>query len=232
MLVHSTWLQAAGLAVAILGAWAFSVGLQFGGFVPESLDISSIDLIALRIAPSVTTGAIGLAAGAAGAFGLATKGPTSLIGVMIAAALIPAAATVGIAAGWNEPRIAAGSLLLLVLTMILINVGAYAMLWGFKYRPDEQGWLLEKGPSAQRLALVGTALLLLVAVTATGFASYQQIAFERTVNEEVQSTLDESDYESLELVAVQIQYAGTGPFGSPETVSLTVSRTDDGDPPK
>ena len=41
-----------------------------------------------------------IAAGSASAFGVTTKGPTSLIGVMIAAALIPAAGTVGIAVVW------------------------------------------------------------------------------------------------------------------------------------
>lgn len=232
MLVHSTWLQGAGLAVAVVGAWAFSVGLQFGGFVPATLDITSIDLIALRVAPTVFTVVVGLAAGAAGAYGLATKGPTSLIGVMIAAALIPAAATVGIAAAWNEPRIAIGSLLLLVLTMILINVSAFSVLWGFEYRPDEQGWLFEASATKQRLVLVGTAIALLAIVTFTGVASYEQIGFERTATQEVTGVIDDPEYESLQLVAVRIRYSGLDPFGSPQTITITVNHSADTDPPR
>lgn len=232
MLLHSIWLQGAGLAVAMLGAWAFSVGLQFSGFVPGTLDVTSIDTIVLRFAPGILTVTVGLAAGAAGAYGLATKGPTSLIGVMIAAALIPAAATVGIAAAWTEPRIAVGSLLLLVLTMVLINLGAFGVLWTFGYRPGERGWLVGSGPSGQQFAVVVTALALLAVVAGTGLASYQQIDFERTINEEVETILDDPEYESVELVAVRIQYGGPGSFGSPETITLTVSRTAGGEPPQ
>lgn len=232
MLRASVWIQAAGLLVAVAGAGAFGFALQVGGFVPSSLDITSIDLIALRLAPNVETLAIGLAAGAAGAFGLATKGPTSLIGVMIAAALIPAAATVGIAAAWGEYRIAVGSSVLLLLSMILINVGAYAVLRRFEYRPESSGWLLPPRRSARWAAIVGTALVVVVLVALVGVASVQQIGFERTINEEVRSTLESPEYGGVDPVSVRIQYRGPGPFGSPETVTVTASRTADGEPPQ
>lgn len=232
MVLNSIWLQGAGLTVAMLGAGVFSLVIQLGGFVPGTLDVTSIDLIALRIAPGALTVAVGVASGVAGAYGLATKGPTSLIGVMIAAALIPAAAATGIAAAWNEPRIAVGALLLLVLTMILINVGAAGTLWSFGYRPENRGWLVEAGPSKQQLALALTALALLGVVLFTGVASYQQLGVERTINEEVDTFFDDPEYDSLEPVAVRIQYAGFGSFASPETVTLTVGRTANGDPPQ
>lgn len=60
----------------------------------------------------------------------------------------------------------------------------------------------------------------------------QQIGFERTANEEIETYLDNPEYESLELVAVRVQYNGLGSFGSPETLTLTMSRTTDGDPPQ
>lgn len=228
MFLHSIWIQAAGLAVAIVGAGVFSYGLQLAGFFPRTLDITSIDLIALRVAPNLVTIAIGLAAGVAGAFGLTTKGPTSLIGVMIAAALIPAAATVGIAAAWNEYRVAVGSLLILVLTMILINTGSFAVLRRY-YSPDKEGWLFSSKSSRERAAVIGTALALVVLLAVVGVASYQQIVFERTVNMEIQDTFGE--YDDAEVVAVRIQYS-RGSFGSPETITVLASRTADGsDPP-
>lgn len=233
MLLHSIWIQAAGLAVAIVGATAFSYGLQVAGFFPVSLDVSTIDLIALRLAPNFVTIVIGLSAGAAGAYGLTTKGPTSLIGVMIAAALIPAAATTGIAAVWGEYRIAIGSLLLLLLTMVVINGGAFAVLWWLEYRPETEGWLLPSERSTRWFLVVGTALVLLVFVGFIGVATYQQIDFERTVTAEVDRAFDDSEYEDAVPVAIRIQYSGVGPFGAPETITITVSRTADGsDPPQ
>lgn len=231
MLLHSVWIQAAGITVAIVGAGAFSYGLQAAGFFPEPLGVTTIDLIALRVAPNLVTIAIGLAAGAAGAFGLTTKGPTSLIGMMIAA-LIPAAATVGIATAWNKYRIAVGSLLLLLLTMITINIGAFVVLWWLDYRPEQDKWLLPSRWSLRWILIVDTAVLLIASIGLVGAASYQQIAFEQTVNEVVHQIFDKSEYGSAEPVAVRIQYSGIGPFGSPETITITASRTADGsDPP-
>ena len=233
MLLNSIWIQATGLAAAIAGAIAFSYVLQFAGFFPATLEVSSIDLVALRVAPTFASLVVGVAAGAAGAYGLSTKGPTSLIGVMIAAALIPAAATVGIAAAWNEYRIALGALLLLLSTMVLINLGAFGVLWWMGYEPEMEGWLLPSERSTQWYLVAGTALVLLVSVGLIGVASYQQIAFERTVNTEVEQTLNDPEYANERPVTVRIQYSGIGPFASPETITVIVSRVANGsDPPR
>ncbi len=231
MLLDSIWLQSTGLVVAILGAWLFSAGLQATGFLPSTLDISSLSLIALRISPGLLTVFVGLASGAAGAYGVVTKGPTSLIGVMIAAALIPAAATVGIATAWGQLRIAAGSLLLLVLTVLLINLGAYVTLQRFPYGPDTSGWLFGAESRREVAVLSVTALLLVALVGVVGVVSYQQISFERTVNEEVQTTLDQPEYDSAQVVATRIQYGGPDAFTEPETITVVVSRPASGEPP-
>ncbi len=232
MLLGSLGLQVAGLAVAVAGAAGLSLLLRTGQFVPRTLDITAIELIALRLAPDPLTVVVVLAAGAAGAIGLATKGPTSVIGVMIAAALIPTAATTGIAVAWREPRIAVGSLLLLILTMILINVAAFAVLWGLEYRPSDEGWLFSSGPTARKQAAIVAAVALIAIVGLVGAASAQQVVFDRTVNAEIDAVFDDPDYEELDPVSVRVEYGGPGPFGEPETVTVTVSRTDDGDPPQ
>lgn len=230
MVVESVWIQGAGLVVAIAAA-AFGLALRASGFVPANLAVTGLDPIAVRIAPGLLSTAVALAAGAATAFGLATKGPTSLIGVMIAAALIPAAATVGIATAWVEPRVAVGSFLLLVLSTVLINVGAYAVLFWLGYRP-EAPWLRQ--PSAttrRRLAVFGTTVVVLALLVAVLAGSCQQVAYERTVNQEVEATLAAPAYAAVDPVAVRIEYAGVGPFASPEAVTVVASRTTDGGPP-
>lgn len=231
MLLHSVRIQALGLGSAIVAAALFSTVLQLGGVVPNTTDVSTIDLIAIRSAPGWFTVVIGVASGAAGAFALTTKGSTSLVGVMIAAALIPAAATTGIAAVWNELRLAVGALVLVVLTMILINASAFAVLWRFRYRPQRERWLIPSESSPWLMA-VTTGVVLIGLIAVTGAAFYQQSSFQGTVTHEVHATLDDPEYESLEPVVIQTQYSGPGPFGSPETITVVVSRTgtDDGPP--
>lgn len=230
MLLDSLRNQTLGFGVAILAATLFSAGLQFGGVVPNTLDVSTIDLIAIRSAPGWFTVVIGVASGGATVFALTTKGSTSLVGVMIAAALIPAAATIGIAVVWNELRLAVGSLVLLVLTTLLINASAFAVLWRFQYRPRRQGWLVPSSPRLW-LVVVTTGILLLVLIAFTGSVFYQQSSFEKTATNEVQSTLDAPEYASLEPVTVRTQYSGPGPFGSPETITVVVSRVAETDEP-
>ncbi len=230
MLRNSVALQVAGLATAMLGAAAFAYGVKAAGFVPAGLDVGSIELIALRVAPSLLTVVISLAAGAAAAFGIATKGPTSLIGVMIAAALVPAAATVGVAAVWNAPRIAAGSLALVGLTLVVVNVATLAVLRALGYGADGEWSVLPEG--ATRRALTAAGVLVLAALVAgVGVTTVQQVEYERVVDQQVEATLERPAYAGLEPISVRVQYAGVLPWGPNETVTVTLSRSGSGDPP-
>ena len=231
MLADSVRLQAVGLAVAIIAATGFSFGLRTSGFVPGGLDVTTLEPIAVRIAPGLLTLVVGVAAGVASAVGLVTKGPSSVIGVMIAAALIPAAATVGIAAAWVELRVAAGALLLLLLSAILINLGAGSTLALLGYRPEPGWWRLSSLPPRRRVVAVGSTLVVVALVVAVAAGSVQQLAYERTVNREVEAALAAPEHEGVEPVAVRIEYGGVGPFAAPETVTVTTSRTTDGEPP-
>ena len=231
MLVESVWLQVGGLGLAVVAAAAFGLGLRASGFVPGGLAVTALDSIAVRIAPGLLSVAVATAAGAASAFGLATKGPTSLIGVMIAAALIPAAAAAGVAAAWVEPRVAIGALLLLVVSTVLINASAYAVLRWLGYGPEDRWWRRPSVPTRRRIAVVVTALGVLLLVGATLAGSYQQLDYERTVNREVEAVLSAPEYGAVSPVAVRIEYAGTGPFATPETVTVVASLTGT-DPPQ
>jgi uncharacterized membrane protein len=176
---------------------------------------------------------VGLAAGSASAFALTTKGPTALIGVMIAAALIPAAATVGIATVWGFPVIAVGSLVLLIISVAGINLAAFATFWYLDYRPngfDRSLWNFEGTRQAAVVAL--SVLAILVFVGGAAVATYQQVTYERTVNREVSAVLDDRVYQNLTYVQTNTQYGFTGDFFEPETVTITVSRTSDREYPR
>lgn len=130
--------QALGLVVAVFGAALFGLGLKSTAFVPAALDLATTEQIGQRISPGLLSLAVGLCAGAAGVFGLATALPISLVGVMIAVALIPAAAATatGIGLAWGLPAIAAGALTLLLVNVVSINVTTVTVLWALGYRPE------------------------------------------------------------------------------------------------
>jgi len=60
----------------------------------------------------------------------------ALVGVMIAVALIPPAATTGLGLAYLEPNIAVSSFLLVILNLLCINLAALITLWFKGYRPE------------------------------------------------------------------------------------------------
>jgi len=233
MLLDSIWLQTVGLVVAVAGAALFAAVVFVGGVSPSTLDITSLELVGVRMSPGLLSAVVGVAAGAAGAFALTTKGPTALIGVMIAAALIPTAATTGLAVVWGEPLVAVGSLLQLVMTMVLINLGSFVVLVAMGYRPEQSGWLLASAPRRRKLAVVGTAIFLLVVAGTAAGATAQQVGIERTVTQEVDGVLSEPAYDDLESITINMEYAGTafGVDSEPPTVTVMLAYSGAGEPP-
>jgi uncharacterized hydrophobic protein (TIGR00341 family) len=228
MLRDSVRLQAVGIVVAVASALAFGYLLRAFSLVPRQLEITALGQISSRVAPTVLTLAVGLAAGSASAFGLSTKGPTSLIGVMIAAALIPAAATTGIAVVWGFPLVAVGSLILLVISLVTINVAAFATLRYLDYRPDGFDRKLWRPRTSTRTAAFAVAVLALVLVVGgAAVATYQQVTYERNVNRAVDSVLDDPAYADLTFVQSSVEYGFTGGLFAPESVTVTISRTTD-----
>ncbi|WP_415382232.1 TIGR00341 family protein [Halosimplex sp. TS25] len=227
MLIDSIHQQLIGLGMAVVAATVFSFLVKQFFAVPTTLDITSMQLVAGRLAPSILSTVIGLAAGAAGAYGLATKGSVSIVGVMIAAALIPVAAVSGVGIAWTQYIVALGALVLLVLTMIAVNVGGYLMLRYLGYRPDNVDEGLFERPSGRQALVVGaTALLVVGIVGAVGFGSYRHASFERAVNDATTDVLQQSGYDRLGITQVSTEYTSVGPFGDPSTVTIALSRTD------
>ena len=219
--------QAFGLSVAVLGAIAFAMAVRSLYFVPRTLGVLNLDLVSLRLAPSVLSVAVGLAAGSAAAYGLATKQTTSITGVMIAAALVPSAGATGIAVAWNRPSLAVGSLVLLLVNLISINLAGTATLWFLGYRRGETGPEWGFGNlSGRRLATaVVTVALIALLVLSVGYVTAQQLQYERGVNQAVSSVLQESAYDELAVVGLQSGF--TSPVVRTGTVTVTLSRTSD-----
>ncbi|WP_123539137.1 DUF389 domain-containing protein [Halosimplex salinum] len=227
MLVDSVHQQMLGLGVAVLAAVAFSYLAKEFFAVPTALDITAMNLVSGRVAPSLLSIVIGLASGAAGAYGLATKGSVTIVGVMIAAALIPTAAVTGIGVAWGQSVVAVGSIVLLVITMVAVNLGGYLMLRYLGYRPDEvDEGLFEIPTGRDAVVLAGTALLVAALVGTVAVGSYQHVSFERSVNDAATGVLQQSEYQNLGITDVSTEYTAVGPLGDPSLVTVVLSRTD------
>jgi uncharacterized hydrophobic protein (TIGR00341 family) len=225
MLLDSIHQQLTGLAVAIVGAIVLAFAMRQLQVIPPGLAVTNVDLVALRVSPSILAIVVGLAAGAAAAFGLATKGQVSLVGVMIAGALIPTAGAIGIGVAWGDLLVATGALLLLALTIIAINLGGLAMLWYLGYRPDRVDESLFEFDTARKAAVVGATLLVVAGVAVgSGVGFVQQSSFERSVNDATSDVLEGGEYSNLNITELNIELLGPGWLFGPPTVTVTVSR--------
>jgi uncharacterized hydrophobic protein (TIGR00271 family) len=220
---------ALGLLLAVATATAVGWLLQTGGFFPPALDVSTVEQVGSRVSPGVLSLALGLCAGAAAAFGVATDLPLSLVGVAIAAAVVPAAAAVGIGVVWGLPTVALGAATLLVVNTASIVLAGAATLWYLGYRPE--GWR----EAGLRSALGRRETVILLATTAVLFALFavpavamgEHVRVENSANAVVGETLEGEEYGDLTLRSVSAEFTGLGLLGGEREVSVVVSRPAD-----
>lgn len=93
---------------------------------------------------------LALASGAAAVLSLTSGLSTVLVGVMVAVALLPPAATLGLLTGGGRVTLAAGAALLLAVNVVCVNLAATLVFWTKGVKP--RTWL-EKRKARQSLAL-------------------------------------------------------------------------------
>lgn len=219
MLERGVRAQLISLSLAVIGSAVFGVTMQSIGSVSPVVHLETIAEVGERTSPGMLTLAVGIVAGCAGAVGLATALPVSIVGVMIAAALIPAAATVGIGIAWNAPSVAIGALILLVANLVAINTAGYLTLRTLGYRSEG-----DTDFSAVRRTAVAVVLVALVVLTGATFTL--QASFENEVNGAVNETLSEERYEELALIRTQTDFRFV-PGSEPPGITVIVGRPAD-----
>jgi uncharacterized hydrophobic protein (TIGR00341 family) len=215
--------QALGLALAIATATAFGLALKTAAFVPPSLNVDTVAQIAARISPGFLSIAVGVCAGAAGAFGLATAVPVSLVGVMIAAALIPAAAATGIGVAWGFPLVAVGAFVLLAANAVAINLAALGTFAFLGYRPD--GGV--RDVLASDPVVPAVLVVLVVSFAVLGASTARHATVENAVNDAVGDVLDRDAYDDLALVSVRVGFSPVTELTGEQQVTVVVSRPAD-----
>ena len=226
MFVEGVKLQAIGFAVAVASAAGFAAIARGIYLVPPGIDVLSIDQVEGRLRPDFLSLAVALGAGVAGALSLSTGVSTALVGVMIAVALIPPTAVIGVGIAWGLPRAVAGASILVLVNVVSINLSALAVLWYQGYRPDAFFRMEEaKAATVRRIAiLVGIVLLLSVVLGGITYTSYQQGTFEEGARTAVQQELASGDYQQLSLLSMNVRFDDSIPFPGPKRVVVTLGR--------
>lgn len=148
------------LAGLLLGfAVSVVVGLVFGANMGSG-ELSSRTVVGLDSA------ALALASGAAAALSIATGLSATLVGVMVAVALLPPAAATGLLLGAGDVELALRAGLLLLINVVSVNLAALLVFFFKGIRP--RTWLERR--SAKRSVYINAAVWLTLIVLLTGIA--------------------------------------------------------------
>ncbi|MDW7731148.1 MAG: TIGR00341 family protein [Methanolobus sp.] len=189
-------LQVTGLLAAIAVAAVIGFFVQNTILVPAGLDIRDIPQVAERTSPNFLSLFLALGSGLAGAISIMRGAGSALVGVAIAVALIPPAATSGLGIAWGLPGVALTAGVLVLVNLLAINVSALALFWLSGFRPTE-----EAAVGRARTAVIGRAVVLVVAIAVLSivlglvtYTTYQTTLFEQQVQQEVELMYEESGY--------------------------------------
>ena len=199
-------LQAMGIGVAIVTAAIFAALLKQTALIPPGLDITTIPEIHERLAPNFLAATIALGAGIAAVVSLARGMSSVIVGAMIAVALVPPAATVGLSLAWGLPLAMLGAGVLLLVNVISINLAALVIFWFFGYRPED--WLqtgTAKSRTIRRVIILVTVMLLLsVVLGSVTYVTFKSVAFEQRAKREARAVLKEPQFKNAKLLSVKI----------------------------
>jgi len=221
---QSVGYQLLGVVLAIAAAAVFAWMVRTTNIVPPGLEISEVGEIAERLTPDLLSLAVALGAGVAGIVSISTGISVALVGVMIAAALIPPAAAAGIAIAWGEPAAAIGSTALVLVNVLSVNLAGLVTLWYAGYRPENL-FSLRPTEARVRKRIAGLVVVVLVFAVFLGAITYSSFAistFENDATDEVELVLDDPAFEEYRLLEFEVRTDGDYPFLGPERVIVTL----------
>jgi len=229
LFIRGVKLQVFGLVLAIASATVFALFVRTANVLPPVADVTSVAQIRERVAPDFLSLVVALGAGAAGVLSLTSGVSTALVGVMIAVALIPPAATVGIGIAWGQPLVSLGSGVLVLVNILSINLTVLIGLWYQGYRPEH--WFREgsaRSATVKRIAVLVAAILLLSAfLGGITLDSFQRVTTEEGIQERVTDAVEPP----VRVLNVEVEQTNDAIFQNPRRVVITVGIPPDTDPP-
>lgn len=200
-------LQVTGLLGAIATGAALGLLLKETALLPP-VDIRTIPQVAERTAPNFLSLFLALGSGIAGAVSIVRGAGSALVGVAIAVALIPPAATAGLGLAWGYPGVTIAAGVLVGVNLLAINLSALVLFWFAGYRPESD----DRADQARRTVrtriatvVIGIAVLSVVLGVVT-WASFEIGTVEYTADSEVEAMFDGGQFGALEFESVTVEY--------------------------
>lgn len=225
-----------GLALQVTGlAAAVATGALFGLLLKETVllppvDIRTIPQVAERTSPNFLSLFLALGSGIAGAVSLIRGAGSALVGVAIAVALIPPAATAGLGLAWGYPGVTVAAGVLVLVNLLAVNLSALVLFWLAGYRPEIGTYAARTRRRVRAhvaAVVVGIALLSVVLGLVT-VASFEVGTVEYTTNGEVEAMFDEGRFDGLQFESTSVDYTITDVlFGEPATVAVVAEHGPD-----
>ena len=201
-------LQIVGLVAAILTAAVMGWLLQRTVLIPPELDIRTIPQVAERTNPNFLSLFLALGSGIAGSISIMRGSGSTLVGVAIAVALVPPAATSGLGIAFGLSGVAIAGAVLVVVNLLAINVSALILFWVVGCKP-----LVASSFEGLRASIVSRVVVLTAAIALLSivlgvvtWTTFQTQSFEQQTRSELQQQFDEADIEGVELVSVTADY--------------------------
>ena len=208
MTARGVTLQVTGLLAAIVTAAVMGWLLQQTVLIPPELDIRTIPQVAERTSPNFLSLFLALGSGLAGAISIMRGAGSALVGVAIAVALIPPAATSGLGIAFGLPGVAIAAAVLVVVNLLAINLSALILFWLAGFKPLEAGrYEGVRASVVSRVVVIAVGIAVLsIALGAVTWTTYQTQSFEQRTQAEFQQRFDEAAVEGVELVSVTVDY--------------------------
>ncbi|MFD1564626.1 TIGR00341 family protein [Haloarchaeobius amylolyticus] len=186
-------LQIVGLAVAVVTAAVIGWGLRGTVLLPPGFDITTVPQIRERITPDFLALFLALGSGVAAVISLTRNVGSVLVGVAIAVALVPPAATVGLGIAWGHPEVVLTAGTLVLVNMLSINLTALLLLWASGYRPIQPETVDRVTARLQSRVLVLLAAIAVLSVVLAGvtYGTYRTAAVEHDVTTELETMNEE-----------------------------------------
>ncbi|MCQ1535703.1 TIGR00341 family protein [Methanosarcina sp. KYL-1] len=189
-------LQVGGLLLAILVAAAIGAIMKGTLLLPPGLDIREIGQIAERTSPNFLSLFLALGSGLAGAISIMRGSGSTLVGVAIAVALVPPAATSGLGLAWGLYGVALTAAVLVLVNLLAINVSALILFWISGFRPPgEEAVGRARAAVISRTAVLAILIAFLSVVLAlVTYTSFQAALVEQQVDQELWDMFEEPRY--------------------------------------